>query len=138
RVVICPRTFQIKNLKKIGKDMEEIEQYIYCRVVSGGRLTPDGLTTLFRIAREMWKARKIKHPIKAETFEGLVSTNNRLDMVIGSKLGVEFTAEIESDEGRFSTKFVVRMEQLDTPVEDRSFWIPGLPDVPLFVSPANN
>ena len=117
--------------------MDELSEYIYCMMTNGGSLTDKGRNFLLRTAMDMWKGTRRKQTLKHDEYEGLVTTRKKI-VFFGTRVGIEFVAEIESEEGRFVTTFAVPLKVLERGEERQGSWMAGPPPEILFNPPSFN
>ena len=89
-----------------------MEEYIYCMMTNGGSLTDEGRNFLMKTAIDMWRGTRGKQKLKHDEYEGLVTTQKKI-VFLGTAVGIEFIAEIESEEGWFATSYVVPLKVLE-------------------------
>lgn len=107
---------------------------IYCLMTASVSLTPTMADTLFDTACAMIKGDTRKKRFRVEGFEGVVTTQFESKSLHGV-CGDEFFAEVESELGKGSIKFLVR--EADAKVRNELAWVPlsFMEDVPMGLDP---
>ena len=82
------------------------ERKIYCLMVSGVPFNKIVTDTLVTTARDMLRCGAERRAVRAADIEGVIETRFKT-AVLGSLTGIVFRAEIETDEGKTRTRFIV-------------------------------
>ena len=96
---------------------------IYCMMWSGF-LDSNVHNTLFLAAREMVRDHREKQMIRNEWCEGLVRTKFT-PALIGAVSGIIFDAEVETERGKSTVKYLVRTADLDEDIGELEWTFGG-------------
>ena len=84
---------------------------LYCLMAAGPGLTDQIRNILFNTAQDMFKKERMKHTIKGEDCEGIVTTEGE-HAAMGCIAGIVFCAEFETEIGKIKVRYIVRPSDL--------------------------
>ena len=90
---------------------------IFCLMISGGSLTDEVRTLLYRAACEMHRKGQERKSVKSSDCEALVQTKFQFAM-LGSIYGTKFTADVETQAGKTRVHYIVQSTDLERALEE--------------------
>jgi hypothetical protein len=99
---------------------------VFCVMLSGAALSTVVSNKLFSTAVEMYRKDVKKQSIKENGLEGRVRTDFQ-HVAMGSISGVRFFADVESEKGKTSIEYLVRIRDLTEEITEeflsKGFWV---------------
>ena len=90
-------------------------------MVSGMPFDDMVLDVFLRTARDMLRNGAEQRVIRTDDVEGMVETRFRTG-VLGSLVGIVFSADLETDDGKIKTRFIVDSSEVPDEVFERHTW----------------
>ena len=87
------------------------ERRLYCLMVSGVPLSDEVTDVLLRTTRTMLRKGKERQSVRSDVCEGVVETRFRIAN-LGSLIGFVFRAEVESDAGKTTVRFLIDSQDI--------------------------
>lgn len=94
---------------------------IYVLYVIGGTLAPHHSLQLFQLACEIAKRGSKREHFSWDDAEGVLSTDYS-SCCLGGISGIVFTLEMECDEHKYSSRFIVREQDLHAEYDENVPW----------------
>ena len=95
---------------------------IICVMFSGLPLTDDVRSALFRAACELYQKQQRETKLKTDDFEGAVQTAGERSS-LGGFYGILFNAEIETNLGKTTVRYIVSEADIENADPDHGLWI---------------